>query len=136
MKSRTLITTTAAIIAVAAIILTMSLSLLNSSAVAESYVPTEPSIPEAEVEAQAEATPQEDVISEENIPAENNNSSVVDRDIYNGCIVIDIYEHATGNYVSQVVVDSDEAYNHLEKLVAECYESRVHKLCPYGRMLC
>jgi len=55
MKSRTLITTTAAIIAVAAIILTMSLSLLSSSAVEESFIPTEPSIPEAEAAPQEEA---------------------------------------------------------------------------------
>lgn len=111
---------TTAIISVAAIILTSGLALLHSDAIEESLIPNESAVPETDAGAVDGDTPAEDA-----------DEDVTDRDTYNGCITIDIYEHASGNYVSQVIVDSEEAYARLEELVAECYENRTQLFEPH-----
>lgn len=120
MKSRTLVMITAAIISAAAIILTSGLALLHGDAIEEVPVPNESAVPEAE-----NAAPE----TEADAPEDTENA-VIDRDTYNGCITIDIYEHATGKYVSQVIVDSAEAYAKLGELVEECYANRVQLFNP------
>ncbi len=122
---------TAAIITTAAIILTSGLALLHGDAIEETAIPNESAVPESEnASPEVETAIPDDEPSAEETPDGESEEVVVDRDTYNGCITIDIYEHATGKYVSQVIVDSAEAYAKLGELVEECYTNRVQLFNP------
>lgn len=76
-------------------------------------------------DAPVEDTPVEDD-NEENVEMDE----VLDRDAFNGCITVDIYEQNTAHYVGQVIIDDDEAYARLHELFSEYAENRVQLFNP------
>lgn len=142
MKQKNITLTSMAIIFIMALTLIVGLSMLHVSATGDSLIPTESFIPDSPIIIEKDqpnmhedldkglidnnmVTPEGDQIDED--------IQVKDENIVNTfkkCIVIDIYEHETGEYVGQVVSYSQEEYEKLGILFQEYAEIRTNSFIP------
>ena len=142
MKQKNIILTTIALIVAMTLSLSLGLTMLHATATGndpisnESFFPEKPDLPEKEQpnmhEDLDEGLRDNNTVTPEG--NQENNSSTSEKkdnkDQYSRCIVIDIYKHSNGEYVGQVIIDSEESYSTLSDLFYDYATNRKETFIP------
>ena len=142
MKTKKIIFSTLSLIMIMTLTLCFGLSFIYASAIGEDPIKEESFLPENLVVSEKEQPNMHEKLDEgliDNNEVTPNGDQLdiqapslgnEDRDYYTDCITIDIYEQATGKYVGQIIVDSEEHYSKLYELFYDYAMNRTETFKP------